>query len=116
MSRRTGRNPRAAARVTRGWQGRWATSSPPLPAPTASFGARYRRIAKRRGNQNAIVAVGNSVLVIVYHLLYDPEARFTDLDAEHYQARINHERRARSLATQLQAVTGQRIAIRDGKA
>jgi hypothetical protein len=49
-------------------------------------------------------------------LLCDPEARFTDLGAEHYQARINHERRARSLAAQLQAVTGQRIVIRDGKA
>jgi hypothetical protein len=30
-------------------------------------GARYRRIAKRRGKQKAMVAVGNSVLVIVYH-------------------------------------------------
>jgi hypothetical protein len=39
-------------------------------ARTDSFlGARYRRIAKRRGKQKAIVAVGNSVLVIVYHLL-----------------------------------------------
>jgi transposase len=86
-------------------------------ARTDSFlGARYRRIAKRHGKQKAIVATGNSVLVIVYYLLCDPEARFTDLGAEHYQARINHERRARSLAAQLQAVTGQRIVIRDGKA
>jgi transposase len=29
-------NPRA--RATRGWPGPWATSSPPLPAPTASWG------------------------------------------------------------------------------
>jgi transposase len=36
-------------------------------------GARYRRIAKRRGKQQAIVATGNSVLVIVYHLLRDPK-------------------------------------------
>ena len=86
-------------------------------ARTDSFlGARYRRIAKRRGKQKATVAVGNSVLVIVYHLLSDPEARFTDLGAEHYDARIDKQRRARSLAIQLQAVTGQRIVIRDGKA
>jgi transposase len=86
-------------------------------ARTDSFlGARYRRIAKRRGNQKAMVAAGNSVLVIVYHLLSDPEARFTDLGAEHYDARIDKQRRARNLAAQLQAVTGQRIVIRDGKA
>jgi transposase len=86
-------------------------------ARTDSFlGARYRRIAKRRGKQKAMVAVGNSVLVIVYHLLSDPDARFTDLGAEHYDARIDKQRRARNLAAQLQAVTGQRIVIRDGKA
>jgi transposase len=86
-------------------------------ARTDSFlGARYRRIARRRGKQKAMVAVGNSVLVMVYHLLSDPEARFTDLGAEHYDARIDSQRRARNLAAQLQAVTGQRIVIRDGKA
>jgi transposase len=86
-------------------------------ARTDSFlGARYRRLARRRGKQKAIVAVGNSVLVIVYHLLSDPTARFHDLGAEHYQTRINKERRARNLAVQLQAVTGQTIVIRDGKA
>jgi transposase len=84
---------------------------------TDSFlGARYRRIARRRGKQKAIVAVGNSVLVIVYHLLSDPTLRFHDLGADHYQSRINRERRARNLATQLQAVTGQKIVIRNGKA
>jgi transposase len=86
-------------------------------ARTDSFlGARYRRIAKRRGNQKAIVAVGNSVLVIVYHLPSDPDARFGDLGADYYNARINKHRRARNLAAQLQAVTGQRIVIRNGKA
>jgi transposase len=86
-------------------------------ARTDSFlGARYRRIARRRGQQRAMVATGNSVLVIVYHLLSDPDAQFRDLGAEHYDARIDKQRRARNLAAQLQAVTGQRIVIRDGKA
>jgi transposase len=86
-------------------------------ARTDTFlGARYRRIAKRRGKQKAMVATGNSVLVIVYHLLGDPDARFSDLGAEHYHARIDKQRQARNLAAQLQAVTGQRIVIRDGKA
>jgi transposase len=86
-------------------------------ARTDSFlGARYRRIAKRRGKQKAIVATGNLVLVIVYHLLGDPAARFGELGADHDDARINKQRRARNLAAQLQAVTGQRIMIRNDKA
>jgi transposase len=80
------------------------------------LGDRYRRIARRRGKQKAIVAVGNSVLTIIYHLLSDPDTRFHDLGAEHYQSRINLDRKARNLATQLQAVTGQKIVIRNGKA
>jgi len=35
------------------------------------LGERYRRIARRRGKQKAIVAVGRSILVIVWHLLSD---------------------------------------------
>src|SRR5512132_830422 len=35
------------------------------------LGERYRRIARRRGKQRAIVAVGRSILVIVWHLLSD---------------------------------------------
>jgi transposase len=80
------------------------------------LGARHRRIAQRRGKQKAIVATGNAVLVIVYHLLADPTARFRDLGADHFATRIDKQRRARNLATQLQAVTGQKILIRHGKA
>ena len=80
------------------------------------LGARYRRLARRRGKSKAIVAVGNSVLTIVYHLLSDPDARFCDLGPGYYESRINKHRRARDLATQPQALTGQRIVIRDGKA
>jgi transposase len=36
------------------------------------LGERYRRIAKRRGKKRAIVAVGRSILIIVWHLLSDP--------------------------------------------
>jgi transposase len=38
------------------------------------LGERYRRIRRRRGPQRAIVAVGRSVLVIVWHLLSDAHA------------------------------------------
>jgi transposase len=80
------------------------------------LGARYRRLARRRGKQKAIVATGNSVLTVVYYLLSDPMATFCDLGPGYYESRINVHRRARDLVTQLQALTGQHIVIRDGKA
>jgi hypothetical protein len=80
------------------------------------LGARHRRIAKRRGKQKATVATGNATLVIVYHLLSDPAVRFRDLGADYFDTRIDKQRKARNLASQLQAVTGQTITIRDGKA
>jgi transposase len=80
------------------------------------LGDRYRRLARRRGKQKSIVALGNSVLTVYYHLLSDPEAKFADLGPSYYESRINTARRARNLATQLQALTGQKILIRDGKA
>jgi len=80
------------------------------------LGARYRRIAKHRGAPKAIVATGNAVLTIVYHLLSEPDTRFQDLGPTHFEQRINQHRKARSLATALQAITGQTITIRDGKA
>ena len=80
------------------------------------IGARYRRLARRRGKQKALVAIGTSVLTVIYHLLSDPDARFCDLGPGYYESRVNKHRHARDLATQLQALTGQHIAIRDGKA
>jgi hypothetical protein len=43
------------------------------------LGERYRRIARRRGKKKAVVAVGRSILVIVWYLLLDPETRYHDL-------------------------------------
>jgi transposase len=65
---------------------------------------RYRRIARRRGKQRAIVAVGRSILVIVWHLLSDPTARFQDLGAGFYDTRINAERAKRNHIRQLEAL------------
>jgi hypothetical protein len=71
------------------------------------LGERYRRIAKRR----AIVATGNSVLTIIWHLLSDPEARYHDLGADYYQSRINKQRRERNLIRQLEHLTGKKVAL-----
>ena len=72
---------------------------------TSTFlGERYRRIARRRGAKKAIVAVGRSILIIVWHLLSDPDARFRDLGADFYTTRIDIERRKRNHVRQLEAL------------
>jgi transposase len=68
------------------------------------LGERYRRIARRRGSKKAIVAVGRSILVIVWHLLADPTARFHDLGAGFYDTRVNAERTKRNHVRQLEAL------------
>jgi transposase len=68
------------------------------------LGERYRRIARRRGANKAIVAVGRSILVIVWHLLADPNARFCDLGAGFYDTRVNADRAKRNHVRQLQAL------------
>jgi transposase len=74
-------------------------------ARTGTFlGERYRRIARRRGANKAIVAVGRSILVIVWHLLSGPQARYSDLGSGFFDKRINPERRKRAHVHQLEAL------------
>ncbi|WP_067481109.1 IS110 family transposase [Nocardia amamiensis] len=68
------------------------------------LGERYRRIARRRGKKRAIVAVGRSILVIVWHLLHDENAIFTDLGPEHFHRRVNPNNKTRSHVRQLEAL------------
>jgi transposase len=72
---------------------------------TDSFlGERYRRIARRRGKKKAIVAVGRSTLIIVWHVLSGPDVRYADLGAGFYGQRIDPERRKRAHIHQLEAL------------
>ena len=73
--------------------------------------ARYQRLVKRRGKSRAIVAVGNSVLTVVWHLLSDPEAHFKDLGSGYYESKINKARRQASLTRQLEQLTGQKVEL-----
>ena len=68
------------------------------------LGERYRRIAKRRGKKRAIVAIGRSILVIVWHLLSGEQAMFTDLGADHFTRHVNSETKKRNHIRQLQAL------------
>ncbi len=49
--------------------------------------AQYRRLTARRGTKKAAVAVGHSILVIVYHLLTDPDCPYVDLGATYFNQR-----------------------------
>ena len=68
------------------------------------LGERYRRIARRRGKKRALVAVGRSILVIVWHLLSDPDAQFQDLGANFYDTRLGTERAKRNHVQHLEAL------------
>ena len=68
------------------------------------LGERYRRIARRRGKLRALVAVARSILVIAWHLLADPAARFRELGARYYASRIDKNRKTRSHVRQLEAL------------
>jgi transposase len=68
------------------------------------LGERYRRLAKRRGKRKAQAAIARSILVIIFHLLADPAARFCDLGSGYYDERISAERKIRNHVRQLEAL------------
>jgi len=66
-------------------------------ADTHTFlGERYARIARRRGKAIAQVAVARSIMIIVWHLLSDPAARYRDLGPDFYASRISRDKKIRS--------------------
>jgi transposase len=85
----------------RGYLGQAANGA----AKTSTFlGERYHRIARRRGAARALVAVARSILVIIWHLLADPAARYHDLGPDHYASRTSRDKKIRSHVHQLQAL------------
>ena len=68
------------------------------------LGERSRRLARRRGSKKALVAVGRSILVIIWHLLSDPDAHFTGLGPDFFDRRHDPERRKRAHIHQLEAL------------
>ena len=82
-------------------------------ARTKTFlGSRYHRLARRRGKQRALVAVGNSILTIAYHLLSDPDARFTDLGPD-WHDRLTPIRRKRQLIAELERLSGKKVLLKE---
>ena len=88
-------------RYLKGVLGEVATAA----AKTDTFlGERYRRLVRRRGKPRALVAVARSILVIVWHLLNDPDARYIDLGSDYYTNRLDPDRKTRDLVRQLHAL------------
>jgi transposase len=87
-------------------------------ASTGTFlGERIRRLSRRLGGNRAKCAVARSILVIIWHLLKDPAARFTDLGPGWHERKTDTERKTRSLLNQLQALhPGDSITITESAA
>jgi transposase len=85
-------------------------------ARTKTFlGSRYHRLARRRGKQRALVAIGNSILTIAWHLLSDPDARFTDLGPD-WHDRLAPLRRKRQLIAELERLSGRKVLLQEAAA
>lgn len=65
------------------------------------LGARYRRLAGRRGSARAKLAVGHSLLVAAWHMI-TTDSPHHDLGADHYLRHHDPARRRRQLTTQLE--------------
>jgi transposase len=74
-------------------------------APTDTFlGERLRRLSRRIGGNRARSAVGRSILVIIWHLLASPEARYRDLGPDWHERHGDRDRKIRAHVRQLQAL------------
>jgi transposase len=74
-------------------------------ARTDTFlGARFRRLNGRIGGARAHCAVARSILIIVWHLLHDPAARYRDLGSDWHARHTDRSRKARNARRQLEAL------------
>lgn len=67
------------------------------------FQAQYRRLAGRRGKKRATVAVGRTILEVLYHLLKNPDMIYHDLGGDYFD-RLAPERLCRHLVRRLETL------------
>lgn len=72
--------------------------------------AQYQRLVKRKGKKKALVAVGHSILVIVYHLL-SRKSGYQELGGDYFD-RYNVEMQRRRLIRQLESL-GVKVTIEE---
>ncbi len=85
-------------------QAAWAASH----TKNSYLGAPYRRLVGRRGKNRALVAVGHSILVILFHMLKDGRP-YSDLGRDFFD-RVNHDRLIRYYSRRL-AELGQKVTL-----
>jgi transposase len=74
-------------------------------ARTDTFlGERLRRLSRRLGGNRAKCAVARSILVIIWHLLADPSARFVDLGTAWHDTKAGRDRKIQAHLRQLRAL------------
>lgn len=67
------------------------------------FQAQYRRLAGRRGKKRAAVAVGHTLLEVIYHLLKDPTVQYRDLGGDYFD-HLDPKRLCRHLVKRLESL------------
>jgi transposase len=103
---------RRSGRVTKG--NRWLKRALVQAAWAAShtkgtyLAAQYRRLARRRGRKRALVAVGHTLLVIIYHVL-KRGTTYAELGAD-FLERLEPERLTRQLVKRLEAL-GNKVTL-----
>ncbi len=71
----------------------WATTR----SKDTYLAAQFQRLRSRRGDKRAAVAVAHSILTIVYQLLADPEAVFTELGGDFFIKKNADQERRRAV-------------------
>jgi transposase len=107
---------RRSGRTTKGnrWlkrilvQAAWAASH----TKATYLAAQYRRLAKRRGRKRALVAVGHTLVVIIYHVLKRGTA-YADLGPD-FLDRLEPERLTRQLVKRLESM-GHKVTLEPAK-
>jgi transposase len=75
------------------------------------LGERYRRIARRRGKQKAIVAVSRTICEIAWMIITNPDVRFTELGPDYY-ARLDAGRQTRNKIRDLERLNpGMKVTL-----
>ncbi len=85
-------------------QAAWAASR----AKGSYLAAHYRRLVKRRGAKRALVAVGHTLLVMIYQVLKKGVA-YAELGSD-YLDRLEPERLTRQLVKRLEAL-GHKVTL-----
>jgi transposase len=71
--------------------------------------AQYRRLASRRGKKRALLAVGHTILVMIYHLLREGKT-YKELGGDYFD-RVDKERLTRTLVRRLERL-GHEVSLK----